>query len=192
MIRLAPFALAVVLAAPAPPAPRPPLPAVLTGYEYVPPPARRTEAERRALIAVAAHADEAPVRRARALTLLLDASEADTRAEALRITRLFLAETTEPFLVRKGVRALGRLQGPAAGLELIARFRAAGADVRLREACAEALRDLGAGFASQRRRFAETERDPVVRAILLAPGPAAPPPSPTPRPLEPTPKGTPP
>lgn len=175
----APLACVVFLAAP--PAARPaapPLPAVLTGYEYTPPPVRRTEAERRALIAVAADAEEDPVMRARALTLLFDAPEPGIRTDAVQVARGFLAEASEPFLVRKGVLALGRLLGPAAGPELLSRFRSAGADPRLREACAEALRDLGAAFDGHRRLLSETERDPVVRAALRAPRPR---PNPTPK-----------
>ncbi len=191
MNALTALVVAILLAAPAPPPPRA-LPPLLTGHEYVPPAARRSAAERRALAAVAADADEDPVMRARALTLLLDEPEA--AGDALRLTRGFLTQTAEPFLVRKGVVALARLVGPAAGPELVARYRAAATDVRLREACAEALRDLGASLADDRHRLAETEPDAVVRALLRAPGPApaptlVPTPIPTPVPGQPGPKG---
>jgi hypothetical protein len=173
MNALFPLALTLALAAP-------PLPPVLTGHEYVPPAARRSAAERHALVAVAADADEDPVMRARALTLLIDEPEA--APEALRLTRGFLTQTAEPFLARKGVVALARLQGPAAGPELVARYRAAAADVRLREACARALRSLGEPFAAERRRLAETEPDTVVRAWLTAPRAPVPATTPTPAP----------
>ena len=158
-----PLLLSLLVVLGAPPAPAP---AALRGYEYVPAATRPSSATRAMWRQVAADAQEDPVIRGRALTLLsLEADPGDAaRARALR------APTGEPLLRRKAIVALARIAGPAALTEIEALYGAAATDHKLRSACARALVEVGTPAAALRERLHRTETDPEIRG-LLAPAP---------------------
>ena len=153
------LSLLVALGAPPPAAPAA---WALRGYEYVPSAARPSPVTLATWRQVAADAQEDPVIRGRALTLLsLQADPADAA-----LSRALLAPTNAPILRRKAVVALARLQGPAALPELEALYRAARTDAGLRAACAQALVVLGPPAAPLRARLRRTETDPEIRGRL--------------------------
>jgi hypothetical protein len=152
------FALVLLLGDPAT--------AALRGYEYVPSAARPSSATRAMWRQVAADAQEDPVIRGRALTLLsLRADPADAS-----LVRALLEPANPPILRRKAVAALARVQGPAALPDLEALYAAATTDRKLRAACASALVDLGPPAAALRARLHRAETDPEIRG-RLAPAP---------------------
>jgi hypothetical protein len=153
------LALLVALAAPPPAAP---VALTLRGYEYVPSATRPSAETLATWRQVAADAQEDPVIRGRALTLLsLQANPADAV-----LARALLAPTSAPILRRKAVVALARVQGAAALPELEALYRAAPTDTKLRAACAQALLVLGPPAAALRARLRRIETDPEIRGRL--------------------------
>ncbi len=137
------------------------------GYEFVPGPAHIKAvgpALEPALVSVALDPSRDLLVRARAVSTLVH-TPGDLAEQAL--VQILEAPEAEGLLKRKAVRVLADAWGER-HLGLITNvFMEARADRRLREACAWAIRGLGAAGYATRDLLLRSEKDPVVRGLLL-------------------------
>ncbi len=137
------------------------------GYEFVPTAAHheRLGADLgAALRGIASDESLHLVVRARAVSALVHAPADETVG---LLTALAQEPAAPSLLRRKAVLALTDIQGPGA-LDLLVSVAASDPDVRVRAACARALRALGPAGHAARDTLYRAERDPTVRGLLGA------------------------
>lgn len=118
-----------------------------------------------ALLAIATDPAEHPVVQARAISAMVNATDAAT---ADHLAHLLDDPEAPSLLRRKAALALAERAGPAVTDRLVQTLHNAGNDIALREACARALRTLGPAAYSARDALLRTETAPTVRGLLGA------------------------
>lgn len=136
------------------------------GYEFVPDQShykRLGEALPHALRAIVADEDGDLIKRARAVSAMLYAPS--PLIEAL-LVQLVENEAQESLLRRKGLLVLANSYGAEHAPLVYNVWVHSPDDLRLREACAHALRDMGPAGYGTRDSLLRLEKAPTVRAIL--------------------------
>lgn len=118
-----------------------------------------------ALLAIATDPTEHPVVQARAISAMVNATDAAT---ADHLARLLDDPEAPSLLRRKAALAIAERNGAAVTDRLVQTLHNAGNDIALREACARALRSLGPAAYPARDALLRTETAPTVRGLLGA------------------------